>query len=137
MNLLLFYVVLVKTKMLYVQYFCLFKIFVLVECTRTSRPMHNYPDLYRGSTIFVDFTFQCNGLLFGVDLYVKRSGTVYFTAWRPSASGTSWSLIGITNAIVVEGREQGGHLVNLKKINNLRNVTQSCIIHIMVNLLME
>ena len=72
------------------------------SCSVTPRPIQHYPDLYRGSIIFVDFPFQCSGSVSAVELYAERAGTFYFTAWRPSASGDSWTLLGY-NVIVSEG----------------------------------
>ena len=77
-------------------------VFIPVSCSVTPRSIQHYPDLYRGSIIFVDFPFQCNGSVSAVEFYAERAGTFYFTAWRPSASGDSWTLLGY-NVIVSEG----------------------------------
>ena len=66
----------------------------ILECVVTPRPIRNYPDLYRGSVIFVDFPFQCSGTVTAVEFHASRAGTFYLSAWRPSASGTSWTLLG-------------------------------------------
>ena len=76
--------------------------FTLASCSVTGRPIQHYPDLYRGSIIFVDFPFQCGGSVSGVEFYAERAGTFYFSAWRPSASGDSWTLRGY-NTILSKG----------------------------------
>ena len=92
----------------------------------TPRPIQHYPDLYRGSIIFVDFPFQCDGSVSGVEFYAERAGTFYFSAWRPSASGDSWTLLGY-NTIVSEeqGTQVNGRGQNHPAIKVIINLTKS------------
>ena len=77
----------------------------------TPRPIRSYPNFYRGSTIFVDFAFQCSGTITAVEFEARRAGTFYLSAWRPSASGTSWTLLG-THTII---SAQSGPQVTLRE----------------------
>ena len=59
----------------------------------TTRPLRHYNGLYKGLAVFVDYTFGCNGVVTALEFTAEKAGTFYFSSWRPSASGTSWSLL--------------------------------------------
>ena len=65
-----------------------------LECAVVRRPIQDYDMLYRGLTIFVDFTFQCPGEVSAVEFYAKNRGQFYFSVWRQSACAETWTLIG-------------------------------------------
>ena len=73
----------------------------------------------------MDFPFQCGGSLSAVEFYGERAGTFYFSAWRPSASGDSWTLLGY-NAIVSEGEgtqvNRAANHREIKKISLKQNL---------------
>ena len=93
----------------------LYFVLISASCPVTPRPIIFYREWYRGNVIFVDYPFQCSGPVAAVEFYAIRAGTFYFSAWRPSATGDSWTLLGY-NAIVSEGegaqvtRRRGGVL---------------------------
>ena len=77
-------------------------------CDVVQRPIRNYPDVYGGSIIYVDFPFQCSGLVTGVQFFAENRLDFYLSAWRPSASGDSWTLIWYTIIVPQRMRAQVG-----------------------------
>ena len=77
-----------------------------MPCSVNQRPIRRYPDLYRGSVIFVDFSFQCRGTVTGLEFWAQNIGPFYLSMWRPSASGDSWTLIGFNLITAVRRRRQ-------------------------------
>ena len=86
----------------------IYSVLIPASCSVTPRPIQHYPDLYRGSIIFVDFPFQCSGSVSAVEFYAERAGTFYFSAWRPSASGDSWMFLGYS---AIESEREGSQVI--------------------------
>ena len=76
--------------------------YIFAECAATRRPIRHYPDVWLGLMVMVDFEFQCDGDVTDVEFYAEDSGTFYFSAWRPSSCGDSWTLLGF-NKITSQG----------------------------------
>ena len=81
---------------------CILIMLFPVPCSVIQRPIRRYPDLYRGSVIFVDFPFQCSGPVTGLEFYAQNIGPFYMSVWRPSPSGDSWTLIGYNHILATE-----------------------------------